>query len=92
MRAAVKEGNYDLFKMGVPSGVSEKDCHTLYSAVAKGMKIKEEKIREDWEFASLWESYEEKFDDQMKHNPKLQSLKFHLKVFPLHNEGRWPFV
>ena len=63
MRAAVKEGNYDIFKMGVPSGVSEKDCYTLYSAVAKGMKIKEEKIKEDWEFASLWESDEEKFDD-----------------------------
>ena len=66
MRAAVKEGNYDLFKMGVPSGVSEKDCHTLYSAVAKGMKIKEEKIREDWEFASLWESYEE---DELEEAP-----------------------
>ena len=66
MRAAVAEGNYDLFKMGIPSGVSEKDCHTLYSAVAKGMKIKEEKIREDWEFASLWESYEE---DELEEAP-----------------------
>ena len=27
------------------------------------LKIKEEKIKEDWEFASLWESDEEKFDD-----------------------------
>ncbi len=40
MRAAVQEGNYDLFKMGVPSGVSENDCHTLYNAVAKGMRVK----------------------------------------------------
>ena len=75
MRAAVAEGNYDLFKMGIPSGVSEKDCHTLYSAVAKGMKIKEEKIREDWEFASLWESYEEKFDDLDEAQPKAAKSK-----------------
>ena len=40
MRAAVEDGNYDVFKMGVPSGVSEKDCHKLYDAVAKGMNIK----------------------------------------------------
>ena len=40
MRAAVQEGNYDLFKMGVPSGVSENDCHILYNAVAKGMRVK----------------------------------------------------
>ena len=64
MRAAVAEGDYDVFKMGVPSGVSEKDCHTLYSAVAKGMKIKEEKIREDWEFASLWELDEDELDEK----------------------------
>ena len=40
MRAAVQEGNYDLFKMGVPSGVSESDCHSLYNAVAKGMRVR----------------------------------------------------
>ena len=40
MRAAVAAGDYDTFKMGVPSGVSEKDCHKLYDAVAKGMNIK----------------------------------------------------
>jgi hypothetical protein len=48
MRAAVKEGNYDVFKMGVPSGMSEKDCHTLYNAVAKGMNIKLDSIKEEW--------------------------------------------
>ena len=63
MRAAVSEGNYDVFKMGVPAGVSDKDCETLYNAVAKGMRVKQNKIREDWEFDSLWESDEEKFDD-----------------------------
>ena len=40
MRAAVAAGDYDSFKMGVPAGVSEKDCHNLYNAVAKGMKMK----------------------------------------------------
>ena len=63
MRAAVAGGDYDSFKMGVPPTVSEKDCHTLYKAVSKGMKIKEERIRKEWEFDSLWESDEEKFDD-----------------------------
>mgnify|MGYP000166801131 CR=1 FL=1 len=63
MRAAVSEGNYDVFKMGVPAGVSDKDCETLYNAVAKGMRVKQNKIREEWEFDSLWESDEEKFDD-----------------------------
>ena len=44
MRTAVTEGNYDAFKMGVPTGVSERDCHALYNAVAKGMKIQ---LKED---------------------------------------------
>ncbi len=39
MRAAVATGDYDYFKMGVPSGVSEKDCHKLYDEVAKGMNV-----------------------------------------------------
>jgi len=47
MRAAVQEGNYDLFKMGVPAGVSEKNCHVLYNAVAKGMNIN---IKEGMEY------------------------------------------
>ena len=38
------EGDYDIFKMGIPAGVSEKDSKKLYDAVAKGMNmtIKEE--------------------------------------------------
>tara|TARA_B100001769_G_scaffold186363_1_gene147690 strand:- start:870 stop:1868 length:999 start_codon:yes stop_codon:yes gene_type:complete len=44
MRAAVAAGDYDIFKMGIPAGVSEKDSKKLYDAVAKGMNmtIKEE--------------------------------------------------
>ena len=49
MRAAVQEGKYDLFKMGVPAGVSEKDCHNLYNAVAKGMKVN---IKESMEYTT----------------------------------------
>ena len=56
MRAAVAEGDYDSFKMGVPPTVSEKDCHTLYKAVSKGMRIKEERIREEWELDELEEA------------------------------------
>ena len=39
MRAAVADGNYDVFKMGIPASVSEKDCKKLYDAVAKGMGV-----------------------------------------------------
>ena len=46
MRAAVAAGDYDSFKMGIPAGVSEKDCHNLYNAVAKGMKMK---LKEEWD-------------------------------------------
>jgi len=56
MRAAVSEGNYDVFKMGVPAGVSDKDCETLYNAVAKGMRVKQNKIREEWELDDLEEA------------------------------------
>jgi len=56
MRAAVKDKNYDIFKMGVPSGMSEKDCHTLYNAVAKGMKVKLAEIREEWGLDELEEA------------------------------------
>ena len=56
MRAAVKDKNYDIFKMGVPSGVSEKDCHTLYNAVAKGMKVRLTEIREEWGLDELEEA------------------------------------
>ena len=49
MRAAVQEGNYDLFKMGVPAGVSEKNCRILYNAVAKGMNIN---IKEGMEYTT----------------------------------------
>ena len=47
MRVAVKDGEYETFKMGVPAGVSEKDCHNLYNAVAKGMKVN---IKEGMEY------------------------------------------
>ncbi len=46
MRAAVVAGDYDTFKLGVPAGVSEKDCHNLFYAVAKGMKMK---LKEEWD-------------------------------------------
>ena len=52
MRAAVVDSNYDVFKMGVPAGVSDKDCHKLYSAVAKGMGVSiNEEIDEDAKMA-----------------------------------------
>ena len=56
MRAAVKDKNYDIFKMGITSGVSEKDSQTLYNAVAKGMKVKLAEIREEWGLDELEEA------------------------------------
>ena len=56
MRAAVAEGNYDVFKMGLPAGMSEKDSQTLFNAVAKGMKVKQSKIKEEWGLEDLEEA------------------------------------
>ena len=42
MRAAVVAGDYDAFKLGVPSGTSERDCHKLWDAIKKGMNIRED--------------------------------------------------
>ena len=39
MRAAVADGEYDVFKMGIPASVSDKDCKKLYDTVAKGMGV-----------------------------------------------------
>ena len=44
MRQAVKDSNYDVFKMGLPSGTSDSISKNLYNAVAKGMKLE---IKED---------------------------------------------
>jgi hypothetical protein len=39
MRQAVQDSNYDVFKMGLPSGTSDSISKNLYNAVAKGMKL-----------------------------------------------------
>jgi len=57
MRTAVQEGNFDLFKMGVPAGVSEKDCHNLYNAVAKGMKVNIKEGMENYTIEDMEEIY-----------------------------------
>jgi hypothetical protein len=44
MRQAVKDSDYDVFKMGLPSGTSDSISKNLYNAVAKGMKLE---IKED---------------------------------------------
>ena len=44
MRQAVKDSDYEVFKMGVPSGTSDSICLNLYNAVAKGMRLK---LKED---------------------------------------------
>ena len=59
MRAAVADGNYDVFKMGIPASVSEKDSKKLFDTVAKGMgvTIKEEQaIDEDAKMARQTDS------------------------------------
>ena len=40
MRTAVADKNYEVFKMGIPAGVSEKDTKKLYDAITKGMNMK----------------------------------------------------
>ena len=50
MRQAVKDGDYEVFKMGVPSSTSDSVCKNLYNAVAKGLKVE---IKEDNELDEL---------------------------------------
>ena len=50
MRQAVKDSDYEVFKMGVPSGTSDSICLNLYNAVAKGMRLK---LKEDNELDEL---------------------------------------
>lgn len=60
MRAAAAEGNFDAFKLGVPSTVSPKDAMGLFKAIRRGMGIRG-KIQESWfnydEFMEFAESF-----------------------------------
>jgi len=60
MRAAAAEGNFNAFKLGIPSHVSEADRLKLFKAVRKGMGVRG-KIIETWfdydEFVEFAESY-----------------------------------
>ena len=54
MRAAASEGNFDAFRLGMPSHVSERDAMGLFKAIRKGMGIRG-KISE----STSWFDYEE---------------------------------
>ena len=60
MRAAAAEGNFNAFKLGIPSHVSEADRLKLFKAVRKGMGVRG-KIIETWfdydEFVEFAENY-----------------------------------
>ena len=60
MRAAAADGNFDAFKLGVPSHVSDRDAMGLFKAVRRGMGVKG-KIQESWfnydEFMEFAENY-----------------------------------
>ena len=54
MRAAASEGNFDAFRLGMPSHVSERDAMGLFKAIRKGMGIRG-KISE----STSWFDYDE---------------------------------
>jgi len=60
MRAAAADGNFDAFKLGVPSHVSDRDAMGIFKAVRRGMGVKG-KIQESWfnydEFMEFAENY-----------------------------------
>jgi len=68
MRAAAAEGNFNAFKLGIPSHVSEADRLKLFKAVRKGMGVRG-KIQETWfdydEFVEFTESFELKESVQL---------------------------
>lgn len=70
MRAAAKENDYETFRKGIPSSLSDSDTKKLYDAIRKGMKIneefealEEELLTED--MGDFWTIYEE-LDDYQK--------------------------
>jgi hypothetical protein len=68
MRQAVVDGDYDVFKMGVPSGTSDSICKNLYNAVAKGMRLK---LKEDLGLDDL---------DELLNPAQLRKLSLRMKI------------
>jgi hypothetical protein len=68
MRQAVVDGDYDSFKMGVPSGTSDSICMNLYNAVAKGMRLK---LKEDLGLDDL---------DELLNPAQLRKLSLRMKI------------
>ena len=78
MRAAVADGNYDVFKMGIPASVSEKDSKKLFDTVAKGMGVSgvKEEIDEYEDFdLELYEALTPAQRRKMALRMKLQARK-----------------
>jgi len=68
MRQAVVDSDYDIFKMGVPSGTSDSICLNLYNAVAKGLRLK---LKEDLGLDDL---------DELLNPAQLRKLSLRMKV------------
>jgi hypothetical protein len=68
MRQAVVDSDYDVFKMGVPSGTSDSICMNLYNAVAKGMRLK---LKEDLGLDDL---------DELLNPAQLRQLSLRMKI------------
>ena len=68
MRQAVVDSDYDVFKMGVPSGTSDSICMNLYNAVAKGMRLK---LKEDLGLDDL---------DELLNPAQLRKLSLRMKI------------
>jgi hypothetical protein len=72
MRQAVQDSNYDVFKMGLPSGTSDSISKNLYNAVAKGMKLE---IKEELESNDVDELLSPSALRKMSIRMKLQAKK-----------------
>ena len=68
MRQAVKDSDYDVFKMGLPSGTSDSISKNLYNAVAKGMKLE---IKEDLGLDNV---------DELLNPAQLRKLSLRMKI------------
>jgi len=70
MRAAVKDGNFQAFKLGIPSHVSIKDTTDMFKALAKGMKVKPQINESEWfnyeEFETFYEANQKKVDSNQR--------------------------
>ena len=75
MRKLAAEGDYDTFKSGVPSKMSDRDSKKMYNSIRKSVEVKEEVYR-FFDKLDLSKTSEEDFIKEIRSNLSEQALKY----------------